>query len=102
MSRIDDEIKDAEEKVRKLKAKKEKLETMKVEPRHNVAVQLHSLFCHSEHTESCGWFYEMDNEVDDWSRDTHARYLDKAERFIKLLGAEQAARALAALSKVWA
>lgn len=98
---IDDEIKEKEEQLRELKLRKKKLEA-KVEPRHEVAQMLHSLFCHSEHTESCGWFYEMEDKIDDWSRSTHGRYLDKADRFIRLLGIDQAKKALNALSKVQA
>lgn len=38
-----------------------------------LAIELHELLCHWNHTDGCGWFYEKD-----WTGYAHERYLVKA------------------------
>lgn len=75
---IDAEIREAEAKVTDLKLRKTRL--MQQSPYERVASKLHSMFCRHDHTEGCGWFYEINKEVDDWTRGTHEDYLKKAHR----------------------
>ena len=51
-----------------------------------VAIVLHGNLCHADHTEGCGWFYEVKKGVHDFSRNnTHARWLDRAETTLRNL-----------------
>src|SRR6478609_3883476 len=38
-----------------------------------LAIELHELLCHWNHTDGCGWYYEKD-----WVGYAHERYLEKA------------------------
>ena len=56
-----------------------KLETAKLEsPEVQLARQLHTMLCSWNHTDGCGWFYEMKNGQDDWIGHAHDQYLTKA------------------------
>lgn len=55
-------------------------------PDHQLAKQLHDMLCTWNHTDGCGWYYEMknnqddwtENNQDDWTGDAHGRYLINA------------------------
>lgn len=49
---------------------------------HKIARVLHEQFCNSNHIDQCAWYYETVHHdlAEDWSRPTHARYLEKAAR----------------------
>lgn len=47
-------------------------------PEQMLAIEIHNINCHYEHTETCGWFYEIRNKVHNWDDWTHKRYLEKA------------------------
>lgn len=49
---------------------------------HRIARLLHEQFCNSNHIDQCSWYYETVRHglAEDWSRSTHARYLEKAQR----------------------
>jgi hypothetical protein len=47
-----------------------------------LATELHNLQCHSNHTDGCGWFYEISKGKDDWEGRAHARFLKKAQTLI--------------------
>lgn len=55
---------------------KQMQETLTVE--QLLAIELHTTTCHTEHTERCGWFYEIQDKVHDWTQWTHKHYLEKA------------------------
>ena len=66
-----------------IKILQKKLEEAKNESPEHLARQLHSMACAWNHTDGCGWFYEVDrNGADDWSRQAHEIYLKKASRLI--------------------
>jgi len=44
-----------------------------------LAEDLHDTMCTWNHIDGCGWWYE------DWSGSTHAKYLERAEKIMKLL-----------------
>jgi hypothetical protein len=54
------------------------------DPVRQLASKLHSYLCTNNHTDGCGWFYEMhaDTKTDDWNGRTHGRYLQKARLLI--------------------
>jgi len=41
---------------------------------------LHANLCKYNHTDGCGWYYEMKNGIDNWSGPDHQKYLAKANR----------------------
>ena len=45
----------------------------------DLAALLHDKLCKDNHTDGCGWFYEIRNGVHEWNRDTHAGWLNKAD-----------------------
>ena len=47
-----------------------------------MAILLHDNLCHSDHTSVCGWYYEKNGVVHDWTRNEHKRYLEKADKLI--------------------
>lgn len=52
-------------------------------PPQILAIDLHSTLCHSDHTEACGWEYEIKGRTEhQWDRYTHERYLTKAEALL--------------------
>lgn len=40
-----------------------------------LAMSLHDAFCRWNHTDGCGWFYEVHKGIDDWDGHSHARWL---------------------------
>lgn len=77
-SEIDREIARLQEK-REVLAKAE--EAFKKMPlREQVAITLHSNLCFSDHTEACGWHYEIKANVHDWKGSTHSHWLKRADK----------------------
>lgn len=50
-----------------------------------LAEELHTLQCNWNHTDGCGWFYEIHKGVVDWSGWAHAQYLEKARKVMRAL-----------------
>lgn len=48
-----------------------------------LAIMLHTRLCHANHTDQCGFYYEIDGIEDDWTRYTHKTYLEKADNMLK-------------------
>jgi hypothetical protein len=76
-----------EEQIKKRKQELAELEkslvTAKLEsPDHQLARELHSMLCKWNHTDGCGWFYEIRNKQDDWNGSAHGTYLKKAQKLI--------------------
>ena len=73
---IEEELRQHKEAISKLEVA---LEEAKLEPPdQQLAKELHSMLCTWNHEDGCGWYYEITNKKDDWSKDTHGRYLSKA------------------------
>lgn len=74
-----------------VKARREELERLereleqaKSEPADiRLARELHDLNCTGNHTDGCGWFWEMHDKVDDWNARTHYDYLNRARTLIR-------------------
>ena len=47
-----------------------------------MAILLHKNLCHCNHTDQCGWFYELNGIEHDWTKWAHKDYLKKADRLI--------------------
>ncbi len=68
------------------------------DPVHRLADTIHAQTCRLNHTDDCGWLYEKDSGVDDWSGRDHARYLNKARKVLDLTGSfEQAVEIVEAI-----
>lgn len=50
-----------------------------------LAEELHAMQCNWNHTDGCGWFYEVHKSVVDWHGHSHARWLHKAREVMKVL-----------------
>lgn len=44
-----------------------------------LAIWLHSKLCHHNHTDGCGFFYEIHDLEDNWEGYAHKEYLEKAD-----------------------
>lgn len=74
--RLTEEIEDA----------KKLIEDQKSKPRnYQFAFKLHDMFCCTNHTDGCSWYYEIKNNRHDWSGYAHKRYLDSANELMKFL-----------------
>ena len=60
----------------KLQQEVKKLE--QIDPDKALAVMIHDAKCHSNHTDGCGWYYEMTNNVDNWTGYSHKEYITKS------------------------
>ena len=49
-------------------------------PDKQLAKELHGMLCRWNHTDGCGWFYEMKNNEDDWTGHAHGEYLGRAQK----------------------
>jgi hypothetical protein len=47
-----------------------------------LAVELHEALCNWNHTDGCGWFYEIKPQSTDWSGYAHAEYLKRAKALV--------------------
>lgn len=79
-------IADLESEIAKLKA--DDAEFTSMDPIMQLAVALHGVQCRYNHTDVCGWFYEVHTsdagaKVHDWAGQTHKGYLKKADELAK-------------------
>ena len=79
------DIKDIEAKIAKLQkelayAQKEKAEFEQLGPVEQLAISMHECFCNANHTDGCGWHYEISKGKHDWTGYAHMRYYEKAVR----------------------
>ena len=51
-----------------------------------LAILLHEILCHWNHTDGCSWHYEMDKGKHRWDNQAHSSYLKKAQAIIKQAG----------------
>lgn len=62
--------------------KDELLRREELAPEYRLAEELHNVLCSINHTDGCGWFYEVSNGVPNWHGWAHARYLEKARKLL--------------------
>ena len=77
---IEEKIKQHEQGLKDLQA--QLIEAKLESPDHQLAKELHSMLCHLNHTDGCGWHYEYKNKKDDWTGYAHTEYLKKAQKLI--------------------
>lgn len=84
MSDLSKKITALEDELENLRRQKmiEDAERVKRTPEQNLAIALHDLLCTWNHTNGCGWFYEVKGDVHDFSRSSgaHGVYLAKARK----------------------
>jgi len=79
---IDKAIADAEKQIIALK---EQLRLEKLDsPDQQLAKELHGMLCTHNHTDGCGWYYEMKDKKDDWVGYAHTSWLTKVQTFTGL------------------
>lgn len=47
-----------------------------------LAIFLHKNLCKWNHTDGCGWYYEINNDIHDWSGSAHIRYWNITNKLI--------------------
>lgn len=69
---------------RTIQARKAQLEEARKEltansPAKNLAILLHDKLCRWNHTDGCGWHYDVNKGIHNWNGHDHKEYLLKAE-----------------------
>lgn len=86
---VKEELHALEVKVSKLQKEKEFLENLTQDRR--LAIELHTSFCDRDHEGampgSCNWHYEIHSGVHDWEQYEHKRYIEKANKLLKITNA---------------
>lgn len=47
-----------------------------------LAITLHSMLCHWNHTDGCSWEYEGSGGKTDWNGHAHKQYLEKGRKML--------------------
>lgn len=87
-----------EERLRRIREslerlKQEEKQLLGLSPTQIIADEIHTLMCHWNHTDGCGWEYESWSQPG-WSR---MQYINKALELLKVVDFEQAKRVVGAL-----
>lgn len=71
-----------EQEVASLKARKMAQESS---PLIEVVIKLHDKFCHYDHTEGCGWHYEISKGIHQWGGNgtAHHRWMETATNLVE-------------------
>lgn len=48
------------------------------DPVYELAISMHDKLCHWNHTDGCGWHYQIKNGIHDWNEHDHRIWLNKA------------------------
>ena len=57
----------------------------RMNPEYLLAIELHDVLCHSNHTDACGWYYEFAGKEHNFAGGAHDHYLIQARKMISLL-----------------
>lgn len=88
IQKIDKELDSLRQSINELESRKEAVTSMSAE--HRVACIIHESTCHLDHIEYCGWYYEIDNGIHDWSNGyAHKKYLEKAVKLLEIDGVNE-------------
>lgn len=82
---IDKLIETAEKSLASLHRQRKNMEAQKLTPTQEFAIVLHSKRCRHNHTDGCGWYYEMKDGVHLWNGgpySAHKEYYDKAVKIM--------------------
>lgn len=83
---FDAEIAAHQKEIEKLEAAKSAFEEMTYD--QQLAKTLHDAFCRWNHTDGCSWYYEVHEDIDDWTAQSHAGWLRRVAELRKQLPAE--------------
>ena len=74
-------LEDQLENLRRQKAIEDRAQAQ-LTPEQKLAIHLHEALCHHNHTDGCGWHYEIDkNKVHSWAKgSTHEGWLSRARK----------------------
>ena len=78
---LDYKIQQAEKELAKLKAEKEQYDSMGQD--QLLAIELHDTMCRHNHTDGCGWFYEISSGQHRWESREHTVWLQKATNLLR-------------------
>jgi len=81
MEKLQQEINEKQKELEKLKKEAHDIESLC--PEYLLAFSLHAKLCHYNHTDECGWYYEIHDGVHDWTGGSHFSYLEKARKLLK-------------------
>jgi hypothetical protein len=80
IEKLQNEIAEQNVKLEALKRAQEELALQA--PEYQLAIRLHDSFCRWNHTDGCGWHYEITKGVHDWNGHSHGSWLKKARRVL--------------------
>ena len=75
MSNVD-KIQQLKHELAKLQAEDDAFDAMAEDEK--LAVNLHDMLCRANHSDGCGWFYEIPKGEHNWAGSAHEPYLTKA------------------------
>lgn len=82
---VDREIQAARDKLEQLLRNKAIIEASRKElsPQQKYAIALHDALCRHNHTDGCGWMYDVDSttQIHNWNGAEHQRWFTKAGMF---------------------
>jgi hypothetical protein len=81
LTKNSEKIKDLKKHIAKLQAEDSAFNALT--PDQQTAITLHEMLCMHNHTDGCGWYYEMKHgklgkQIDDWTGREHGVYMQKA------------------------
>jgi hypothetical protein len=83
ISKLNEEIDAAEQKLNELKGQRQQVESM--DPACYLATVLHERLCTWNHTDGCSWYYAVSKDgKHDWSEYAHSEYLARAKRALQV------------------
>jgi len=65
----------------------------------SLAIELHTLLCHYNHTDGCAWMYHNLADPHVWNSNPHKRYLEMARDLLKQVPYDQALKVAKTLSR---
>ena len=60
----------------------------------NLAIMLHKRYCKWNHTDGCGWYYEIIEGRHKWEASEHAKWLRKAQAILSIISFDAATQLL--------
>lgn len=52
-------------------------------PEHKLAILIHDKTCTWNHTDGCGWHYQIHKGIHDWDSSEHQQYLTRARKVMR-------------------
>lgn len=93
IAELEKEIAEKTAEIDRLKKAEEELDKLGVE--YKMAIRLHECLCHHNHTDGCGWHYEIKNGIHDWNGREHQFWLFMTKNFYSRLAAENISEEIA-------